>query len=176
MNNELEQLVRDVGQLLREKGWTLCVAESVTVGRLQSLIGSVSGASDFFQGGITAYNLEQKVRHLGVARAEASASDCVSPIVCRQMGQGACALFDADLAIATTGYAEPDPDGKREHPFAYLSIWRADTGAELAGTKIVRPAPPASQSQASRRSNQQIYAQSALALLRDRLQHPADSG
>jgi nicotinamide-nucleotide amidase len=45
----------DANQLL------LDTAESVTVGRLQTMIGAVAGASTFFQGGITAYNIEQKV-------------------------------------------------------------------------------------------------------------------
>ena len=44
---------------------TLAVAESLTCGHLQALVGSVSGASDFFCGGVTAYNIDQKVRHLG---------------------------------------------------------------------------------------------------------------
>ena len=57
---------------------TLAVAESVTCGRLQARIGAISGASEFFLGGITAYTIAQKVRHLGVDRAQAEAVDAVS--------------------------------------------------------------------------------------------------
>lgn len=170
VDTELEQLVQDVGRLLCEKAWRLCVAESVTVGRLQSTIGSVSGASDFFEGGITAYNLDQKVRHLGVDRDEAAATNCVSPIVCRQMACGACALFEADLAIATTGYAEPDPAGDIQRPFAYVSIWQAVNGGELAGLKVAGPnQDPWLDGQEQRRSCQRHFTQAALAALLERL-------
>ena len=85
----------------------LAVAESMTAGGLQALIAAESGASEFFVGGITAYTIDQKVRHLGVSRAEAAPVDCVSAEVAWQMARGACALFGADVAVATTGYAEP---------------------------------------------------------------------
>ena len=51
---------------LETSGETIAVAESLTSGHRQALIGSVSGASKVFRGGIIAYMLEQKVRHLGV--------------------------------------------------------------------------------------------------------------
>ena len=63
--------------LLRPPRLTLAVAESVTCGRVQARIGAISGASEFFLGGITAYSLEQKVRHLGVDRAAAVAVNAV---------------------------------------------------------------------------------------------------
>jgi nicotinamide-nucleotide amidase len=85
---------------------TLAVAESFTGGRLQARITAVSGASGFFLGGLTAYTIAQKVRHLGVARAEAEAVNAVSAEVARQMARGVCSLFGADMGLATTGYAE----------------------------------------------------------------------
>lgn len=88
---------------------TLAVAESLTGGRLQALVTAESGASAFFLGGLTAYTTIQKVRHLGVNRETATAVDSVSAEVAWQMARGACALFGADVAIATTGYAEPAP-------------------------------------------------------------------
>lgn len=93
--------------LLREPNLTLAVAESLTCGHLQAQIGRISGASNFFLGGITAYTIDQKVRHLGVERAAAAAVNCVSAAVAEQMARGAAELFGADLALATTGYAEP---------------------------------------------------------------------
>jgi len=86
------------------------VAESLTCGRVQARIGQISGASEFFLGGITTYSLDQKVRHLGVDRAGASAVNSVSAAVAEQMARGVCALFGSELGLATTGYAEPfDP-------------------------------------------------------------------
>lgn len=71
----------------------LAVAESLTCGRLQARIGAISGASDFFMGGLTAYSLDQKVRHLGVDRAEAEAANSVSARIAEQMARGACVLL-----------------------------------------------------------------------------------
>jgi nicotinamide-nucleotide amidase len=103
---------------------TLAVAESLTSGRLQARIGEISGASDFFLGGVTAFSLDLKVRLLGVDRVEAQSVDCVSSRVAEQMARGACVLFDADLAVATTGYAEPSPALKVDAPFAWWAVAR----------------------------------------------------
>ncbi len=101
---------------------TLATAESLTSGGLQARIGRISGASQFFLGGITAYNLEQKVRHLKVNRAAAAPVDCVSGAVARQMAKGACRLFGSDWGLATTGYAEPNVTTAT--PYAYWAIAR----------------------------------------------------
>lgn len=111
---------------------TLAVAESMTAGRLQAAIAAESGASEFFLGGITAYTLEQKVRHLGVNRAEAAPVDCVSAEVAWQMARGACALFGADVAVATTGYAEPAPARGFAEPGVYWALCHRLAGGDEA--------------------------------------------
>lgn len=103
---------------------TLAVAESMTGGRIQSAITAVSGASGFFLGGLTAYTLDQKVRHLGVRRAPAAQVNAVSADVAAQMARGAARLFGADVAVATTGYAEPSPAHGVDEPFAFWAIAR----------------------------------------------------
>jgi nicotinamide-nucleotide amidase len=108
--------------LLRPPRLTLAVAESLTSGRIQSRIGAISGASNFFLGGLTAYTLDQKVRHLGVDHASAKAVNCVSAEVAAQMARGACALFGSDLTLATTGYAEPSVEWNVPHPFAWYAL------------------------------------------------------
>lgn len=110
--------------LLREPRWSVAVAESLTCGHVQGLLGSVSGASNYFLGGLTAYSLEQKVALLGVDRASAEAVNSVSGEVARQMALGALARFGADWAVATTGYAEPALDQGVEEPFAYWAVAR----------------------------------------------------
>jgi len=108
--------------LLRSPRWTLAVAESLTCGHLQARIGAVSGASHYFLGGVTAYTLEQKVRLLGVDHAEAAACACVSEAVARAMAAGAARLFGADVTVATTGYAEPDPARGIPAPQAWWAV------------------------------------------------------
>lgn len=108
--------------MLRRPGRTLAVAESVTCGRIQARIGEISGASEFFLGGITTYTLEEKVRHLGVTRAAARKVNCVSAAVAAEMARGACGLFGSDIGAAITGYAEPSPAQEVPEPFAHWAL------------------------------------------------------
>lgn len=108
--------------LLREPKWMLAAAESVTCGSVQAAIGALTGASQFFAGGITAYNLNQKARHLGVDPSIAEPVNCVSEEVASQMARGACRLFGSDVAVATTGYAEPVPELGIAEPFAWWAV------------------------------------------------------
>lgn len=108
--------------ILRRPALTLAAAESLTAGLVQARIASVSGASDYFLGGVTAYSLEQKVKLLGVNRAHAKSVNSVSQRVAVEMAAGAVNLFNADLAVATTGYAEPAPAQKVKVPHAWWAI------------------------------------------------------
>ncbi|HMD59784.1 MAG TPA: nicotinamide-nucleotide amidohydrolase family protein [Opitutaceae bacterium] len=120
------------GLMLGNPRLTLAVAESVTSGRLQARIGAISGASEFFLGGVTAYTLDGKVRHLGIDRAEAAAVNCVSARVAEQMARGACVLFGADVGAATTGYAEPSAEWRVAEPFAWWGLARLQPGGDFA--------------------------------------------
>jgi nicotinamide-nucleotide amidase len=101
---------------------TLAVTESMTCGWLQARIGAVPGASEFFLGGLTAYELDQKVGHLGVDRAHAASVNAVSATVAEQMAIGGCVFFKSDLALSTTGYAEAWPAQAVAEPFAYWAL------------------------------------------------------
>jgi nicotinamide-nucleotide amidase len=118
--------------MLQAPRLTLAVAESITCGRLQARIGAITGASDFFLGGMTAYSLDQKVRHLGVDRGEAEAVNCVSARVAEQMAKGACMLFGSDVGVSTTGYAEAFPQWKVDAPFAWWALARRDPAGGYA--------------------------------------------
>ena len=108
--------------MLRPTRLTLGISESITCGWIQARIGAVPGASDFFLGGLTAYQLEQKVRHLGVDRATANTVNAVSAAVAEQMAVGTCTFFKSDLALATTGYAEPCAAQSVTEPFAFWAL------------------------------------------------------
>jgi nicotinamide-nucleotide amidase len=117
--------------ILRKPALTLAVAESLTAGQLQARIAAVSGASGYFLGGVTAYSLEQKVKLLGVNRAHARTVDCVSQRVAVEMAAGAARLFGADVAVATTGYAEPAPRRKVRTPHAWWALCHQHRGAAV---------------------------------------------
>lgn len=107
--------------IMVEHDLTLSVAESLTSGNIQAMIGATSGASDFFGGGLTAYNIYEKIKHLNVDWAHAAKVNCVSQRVAIEMAKGVSSSFSCDIGIGTTGYAERPPDVA---PYAYFAIWR----------------------------------------------------
>jgi nicotinamide-nucleotide amidase len=101
---------------------TVAVAESVTAGHIQAALSQAEFALQFFQGGITAYNLAQKYKHLQVEPIHAQQCNCVSEKVVMEMADNVCTLFKSDWGIAITGYATPMPEFSVEEPFAFFSF------------------------------------------------------
>lgn len=106
--------------LLKNKE-TLAVAESVTSGLLQAALAMVPDASKYFQGGITAYNLGQKYRHLLVEPIHAEDCDCVSQKVASTMALNVCPMFCSDWGIGISGYATPVKESG-DNLYAYTAI------------------------------------------------------
>ena len=124
---------------------TLAIAESVTSGHLQAAISLAENASLFFQGGMTAYNLGQKCRHLEVNPIHAQECNSVSPGIAGDMAQSACKLFLSDWGIGITGYAAPVPEMQIFELFAFYAI--AFRGEVIESGKIAtsQAQAPASQ-------------------------------
>ncbi len=120
--------------MLQKPRLTIAAAESLTCGHVQSLIGAISGASAYFLGGVTAYSLDQKVRHLGVDRTTAKRVNSVSAEVAEQMARGVCALFGSDLGVSTTGYAEPSNADGVADPFAWWGLAHRQRGKWIVRT------------------------------------------
>jgi nicotinamide-nucleotide amidase len=95
-----------VGELLRQRGTTLSLAESCTGGLVSSLL-TRHPASDFLLGGVVSYSNEVKIAQLGVDPALLAAHGAVSSEVACAMAEGARARFGSDLALALTGIAGP---------------------------------------------------------------------
>jgi len=117
----------DVLALLRERGRTLAVAESLTGGLLTDAFVRVPGASAVLLGGVVSYATELKHEVLGVDRALLEAEGPVHPEVARQMADGvrrALAIGGriADVGVATTGVAGPDPQGGRPPGTVYAGV------------------------------------------------------
>jgi nicotinamide-nucleotide amidase len=106
-------LARQVIRLLRERGQTVAVAESLTGGLLGAALTDIPGASEVFRGGVTAYAIDLKASVLGVPRPLLDRHGAVHPEVAAAMAAGVRTLLGADLGAATTGVAGPDPsEGK----------------------------------------------------------------
>ncbi len=101
----MNKTVSEIQKRMVERGLTLSTAESCTSGGIASEITKVAGSSDYFQGGLVAYQDRLKEQFLGVSAEDIAQYDVVSEPVVRQMVRGACQMFGTDYAIASTGYA-----------------------------------------------------------------------
>ena len=104
-----EETMEDaVGNLLRSRGLTLGLAESVTGGLVGSRLTNAVGASDWFRGSIVAYASEVKFDLLDVPEGPV-----VSAEAAEQMAEGARKRLGADIGLAVTGVAGPaEQDGQ----------------------------------------------------------------
>jgi PncC family amidohydrolase len=96
-----------LGLSLKSRGWTLAVAESCTGGLLADRITNVAGSSEYFLGGIVAYNNAVKEHLLGVQASTLEKHGAVSEETALEMARGARRAFAANLAVAITGIAGP---------------------------------------------------------------------
>ncbi|HRE00608.1 MAG TPA: nicotinamide-nucleotide amidohydrolase family protein, partial [Ilumatobacteraceae bacterium] len=95
-------------QLLRERGHTLGVAESVTGGLVAGRITNVAGSSEVFRGGVVAYDSQVKFSVLGV-----EPGPVVNEQTAAQMAVGVKAVVGSTVGLALTGVAGPaEQDGR----------------------------------------------------------------
>ncbi|MGG5207597.1 CinA family protein [Chryseobacterium sp. MIQD13] len=102
-----KSLLEYISQSLMTAGETISIAESVTSGCLQLAFSQMPNATLFYNGGMTAYTLQQKIKLLNVEKEEAEECDCVSEAIARTMALSVAKIFDSDWSIATTGYCTP---------------------------------------------------------------------
>jgi nicotinamide-nucleotide amidase len=145
--------------MLRERGLTLGLAESLTGGMMGSRICDVPGASDVFRGSIVAYASEVKYDVLGVPEGPV-----VSAEAAKAMAAGARRVLGADVAVAVTGVAGPDPQEGHDPGTLFVGLDLGPAGGE-AGPEAVE----LSLYRGDRRQHREFSVISALSLLRARL-------
>jgi nicotinamide-nucleotide amidase len=156
-----ETLGSVLGKMLLERKETLCVAESCTGGFLSHLLTSISGASDYFVGGVIAYTYSIKDHQLGVSMDLLQTAGAVNEETAIQMAEGARQRLNTTYAISTTGIAGPG-GGTEENPVG--TIWIAiATPSRTIARKF--------QFGRSRERNILMASNSALNLLRKEILH-----
>ncbi|AUG79912.1 hypothetical protein CFP65_5203 [Kitasatospora sp. MMS16-BH015] len=118
-------------ELLKERGATLAVAESLTGGLLAATLVDVPGASAAFRGSVTAYATELKASVLGVDEGLLAVRGAVDPVVARQMAAGVRRLLGATYGLATTGVAGPDPQDGQPVGTVHLALAGPDGSLAL---------------------------------------------
>jgi nicotinamide-nucleotide amidase len=96
-------------QMLRDRGLTLGLAESVTGGLVSGRLTNIAGASDVLRGAVVSYASEVKFDVLGVTNGPV-----VSPEAAVEMAVGAQRVLGADVGLSLTGVAGPaEQEGQR---------------------------------------------------------------
>jgi len=126
-----EKLEALVGQLLRERGATLAVAESCTGGLIASRLTDVAGSSDYFERGMVTYSSAAKQQLLGVSRELIGDPGVVSLDVVRVMADGVRKRSGTTFGLATTGIAGPS-GGTSEKPVGLVCVALAWEGGDIA--------------------------------------------
>ncbi|HKK67748.1 MAG TPA: CinA family nicotinamide mononucleotide deamidase-related protein [Bacteroidales bacterium] len=101
------ELERVLLENLKKYGLRLATAESCTGGRIASVLTSVPGSSDVFNGSIVAYQNAVKSKLLNVPEAVIAEYGAVSEPVVKYMAEGVMKQLNADAAIAVSGIAGP---------------------------------------------------------------------
>lgn len=118
---EGDDFPRVLGNLLRSRGLKLAVAESATGGALAALITEAPGASDYFVGGYVAYSRAAK-EALGVASSVLDQFGTIAPETTAALAAAARQTAGADVSIATTGNAGPDPSEDKPTGVLYMVV------------------------------------------------------
>lgn len=94
---------------LNEHDLYLATAESCTAGLIAAAIGSVSGGGQVMESGYVVYSPQAKHRLLDVSPDTIDTFGLTSEEVAREMASGALHDSEANVAVATTGVAGPEP-------------------------------------------------------------------
>jgi nicotinamide-nucleotide amidase len=112
-----ESMEDAVAGLLVERGLTLAVAESLTGGLVSARLVNVPGASGWFRGGVVTYASDLKRSLLDVPPGPV-----VSEEAAAAMATGVRRVMEADVGLAVTGVAGPDPQDGQPPGTVFLAV------------------------------------------------------
>ena len=127
-----EPLEKILGDSLRAKKLTIATAESCTGGYLSHLFTSIAGSSDYFKGGIIAYDNEIKTNFLNVSDEVLRNFGAVSENTVREMAESVRKKMNASIGVAVSGIAGPG-GGTEEKPVG--TIWIAFSDGQKTVSK-----------------------------------------
>ncbi|MFM6194939.1 MAG: nicotinamide-nucleotide amidohydrolase family protein, partial [Planktothrix sp.] len=125
-----ETLASVVGRLLQHHQETLSVAESCTGGGLGQMLTEIPGSSEYFLGGVIAYDNGVKVSVLGVNSDDLDQQGAVSAIVAQQMALGVKTLLKTTWGLSITGIAGPG-GGTATKPVGLVYIGLASPNGQV---------------------------------------------
>lgn len=121
-------MIDEIGQILKQRGQSLSLAESCTGGKISARIVTNAGASSYYLGAIVAYANTIKEEVLGVSSPLLKTMGAVSSPVALDMARGVKALTGSTWALSVTGIAGPT-GGTKEKPVG--TVWFAVVGPSI---------------------------------------------
>ncbi len=118
-----ESLEIVTGQALRERNYTIALAESCTGGLITARLTDIPGSSGYVIGSVVCYSNQIKEEAVGVPAATLATHGAVSEETAVAMAQGIRARFQSTIGVGVTGIAGPD-GGTATKPvgLVYLAI------------------------------------------------------
>jgi nicotinamide-nucleotide amidase len=110
-----------VGDMLRERGMTIAVAESCSGGLLASRLTDVPGSSDYVDRGVVCYSNRAKTELAGVPESLLAEHGAVSEPVAAAMATGIRERAHTNVGVGITGVAGPG-GGSPEKPVGTVAI------------------------------------------------------
>jgi len=129
---EEDTIEKKLGELLKQKGKTLSIAESCTGGLVSSRITDIPGSSAYYLGGINAYSNEIKTKMIKVNKKTIKKYGAVSEQTAYEMALKSRKIFDSDYSVSVTGIAGPE-GGTEDKPVGL--VWFGISGKEKTLTE-----------------------------------------
>ena len=108
-------------EALKQKGWTIATAESLTGGLISATLVEVPGASEVVKGGFVTYQSGAKTMRLDLPADVIEQYNVVSEPVAYAMAEGARKHLGTDIAVSCTGLAGPG-GGTEEIPVGTVFV------------------------------------------------------
>jgi len=115
--------MKELVEILKNKGLTIASAESLTGGLFSSRIVEVPGASKVFIGTVVTYATRIKHEVVGVNQITIDTYGVVSKETANEMAKGISKLMKSDVGISFTGNAGPDTMEGKPCGLVYSSVY-----------------------------------------------------
>ncbi len=136
LERDIHATLESLAGALRERGWSLCTAESCTGGWMAKCCTDLPGSSDWFHGGYVSYSYTAKEQQLGVIHEDLLEHGAVSEEIAAQMAIGARRASHAEVTVSATGIAGPG-GGMPHKPVGLVCLaWSVKGGRIETATEL----------------------------------------
>ncbi|KAH6669531.1 hypothetical protein B0J14DRAFT_598899 [Halenospora varia] len=157
---KVRSIVGEVASLLRERGESVCVAETAAGGIISASILSTPGASKIYKGGLTLYTLESRIAFAGWTQDHTTNYRGPTPEIVSGLASNVREKLNATYCISESGTAGPTGGDTKNRTPGYVAL-------AVASEKGVNTKELDTGLAGDREGNMIQFAVEALTLLRD---------